>query len=975
MTIHRGRRFCGLTGLLVAACLICGGVGTGSATQPHSATIILSSHVAAPLKFGAEQLQVALQKKGFNVHITPHASGANLQFFLGDRTDPSTGANEEYLRKTPQVPESYSVSVHAPGSVLIEGSDAPGAMYGALDVAEQIQATTEADLARQIKPSINSPFLKIRGINMFVTTQDIESPQGAFWSEEYWGDYFDMMARDRYNFLDIQGPCDAVTLRFPDAFSLFVSLPDFPQVGVGPPQAAKNMAQLRHVIEMAARRGVKVGFMNYEAAPPIGPWPLLRYGTDERWTPLGLKYLTGPAVVTYTREAVASFLRQLPGLWMFGFRIGESFQPADFYKQTYLDVLNHVRPQLKIYLRTWLANPNDVRALGAATRHQLYIEPKYNGEQLGLPYQAVLGGRRYPPSGSYENYTNYPRDYSIIWQIRAHGTHRVFYWMWPDFARRTVRSCKFGDGVGFSMEPMDAYCPAQDYLHNNPAIDHHFYKWMFQRYWVWNLVWGRTAYDPNIPDAVFIHKFVERFGPAAGPVIFRALTESSKIVPFIYAYHNVGLDHQEFAPEFENGDHSLDARSRIWQGTRLVPYGGDDTNFLQVGTLDRTAMATPVDYVRERLKGIVDGRMGPFEAASYLQNAAETSLAAIQQAASLHPSSPRNFDCIKMDIEAVNCLGRYYANRIRSVTHLEFYDRTYDHPELNAAYDSLERAISDWDHLSEVTARHFGYVPEYIRMGVARFRWKDEGRSLGVDLDQVNNLEARYRALPAALGYRPVIGYVPPAKVKPGQALKLTATFATAYKSSDVSLFYRNSQSDAYTSVTMTPANTFERTWTSAIPAFRVVPGFLDYYFEAMGRGYGGSLMNGNPYRVLVNSNDAKPVISSLQLAGPEHGAFVNLEADVRDSCKVRAVYVFYKRMPSYYDWVRLKMQSASGDHYQSKVPLTPQGILYYFEAIDEDGNAAHYPDFLKQTPYLAITGWAVQGHTGKLAPETNSLQ
>src|SRR5579875_2370161 len=30
------------------------------------------------------------------------------------------------------------------------------------------------------------------------------------------------------------------------------------------------------------------------------------------------------------------------------------------------------------------------------------------------------------------------------------------------------------------------------------------------------------------------------------------------------------------------------------------------------------------------------------------------------------------------------------------------------------------------------TEKHYGYVPEYIRMGAPCFRWRDEGRSLGV---------------------------------------------------------------------------------------------------------------------------------------------------------------------------------------------------------------------------------------------------
>ena len=111
---------------------------------------------------------------------------------------------------------------------------------------------------------------------------------------------------------------------------------------------------------------------------------------------------------------------------MFGFRVGESGQPEDFYKKTYLAALAQFPPSLKIYLRTWIADPEKVRELAAALPNPLYIEPKYNGEQLGLPYQAALGGRQYPPSGSYESYTTNPKHYSIIWQIRAHGTHPGF---------------------------------------------------------------------------------------------------------------------------------------------------------------------------------------------------------------------------------------------------------------------------------------------------------------------------------------------------------------------------------------------------------------------------------------------------------------------------------------------------------------------------------------------------------------------
>jgi hypothetical protein len=939
-------------------------VAASAESAPRTVALVIPEKPAAPVKFGAEVLRRSLETRGLQIRVEAQPSSADVAIIVGEKGDPNLSKGGQDRIRVSDKAESYAVSVTPDKRiVVIEGSDATGVMYGEFDLAEQVSAPPESEFVAKLKPARNSPYLEVRGVNMFLTVQDIDEAQGAFWSDEYWKTYLDIMARDRYNFLDIHGPCDAVTLTFPNGFSYFVSLPDFPSVGVGPERAAKNLARFRQVIRMAADHGIKVGYMNYQAPPPIGPWKTRRFGVDERWASVPQEFLKGPQLEQYTREAVESFLKQLPKLWVFGFRIGESGQPEDFYKRTYLAALAELPPSLKINLRTWIADPLDVRDLVASSKNSVYIEPKYNGEQLGLPYQAALGGRRYPPSGSYEDYTDNPKNYSIIWQIRAHGTHRVFYWGSPEFARRTVRSCKLGEGVGFSMEPMEAYLPAADYLHHNPKTNHSFYKWMVEREWAWHLIWGRTAYDPDVPDQVFVNEFINHFGPQAGPLVFKALEEGSKIVPFVYAYHSIGLDHQNFAPEFETGDHALGARSRLWQGTRLVPYGGNNDDFLSVDTLDRTAMASPATYADDLLQGLTSGKMSPFEAANYLDAAAKTSEQQIAEAANFNPRSPQNFDCIRLDIEALAWLARYYRDRILSATHLELYERTTHHPELTQASEYMRRAVADWDRLSDITEEHFGFVPEYIRMGVKDFRWRDEGRSLGVDLDQIDNFETAFRQLSPQDQHSEVIGHVPPPKVVPGQALKLTATIATALRAeAHVYLFYRNSREAGYTKVELRCEDEIQRTWSGEIPAGRVVPGFLEYYFEANNGKwslYGATIEHRSPYHVLVNDNNSKPILSHTPPAGPIRGDSVSLRVEVKAKSKIRKVCVYYKRLPASYEWLRMEMQPEGQGYFSAAVPVTPEGILYYFEASDEDGNAVNYPDFLERTPYFVLDSWA----------------
>ncbi|MGA3326199.1 MAG: hypothetical protein ABSF45_17140 [Terriglobia bacterium] len=945
-------------GFLVSTC------PTPCLAETESTNIVASPNAPAPVTFGIQELQRVLKLKGVSVSVSGKPSTQGVQVII------QTAAERELqgpdATHAPSGPESYAVSVVSPETIIVEGSDAVGAMYGAMDLAEQVDGASDAAYFRQVHAVTKSPFLVLRGVNMFVTTQDIDNPDGAFWSDEYWHGYLDMMARNRYNLLDIHGPCDAVTLTFPNGFAYFVNLPDFPQVGVGPEKAAKNLARFRQVIRMAADRGIKVAYMNYEASAPIGPWKTRTWGVDERWVARPQEYLESSRLEEYTRQAVLSFLKQVPELWMFGFRVGESGQPEDFYKKTYLAALAELPDSLNVYVRTWIADPEKIRELASSTRHHLYIEPKYNGEQLGLPYQAALGGRHYPPSGSYEDYTNYPKNYSILWQIRAHGTTRVFFWGDPDFARRTVRSCKFGQGVGFSMEPMEAYLPAAEYLHHNPQVHHDIYKWMFEREWLWHLTWGRAAYDPEVPETVWTREFARRFGPQAGPLVYKAVVDSSKIVPFIYSYHSVGLDHQNFAPEFETGDHALDSRHRLWQGSREVPYGGNNDDFLRVTPLDRTAMVDPAHYVDDFLNRVVTGQMKPFDAARYLDAAADGSEQAIEAAGNLHPDSPKEFDCIARDVQALDWLARYYAERIRSVTHLEFYRRTFQHSELTAAYDDLYKAVADWDNLSAATEQHFGYVPELIRMGVNQFRWRDEGRTLGADMDQINNLEFEFQGM--ADRRRDVLGHLPPFKARPGKPLPLTVTYVSADRKGHVFVFYKNAQETGYKKLPLQPVSSVERTWSVVVPSEEMVPGRFEYYFEenlGVGGSYGGTLENHPPYRVFVTNNDVAPVITHQPPEGAVRGASVALTVGVKSPGKLSSVRVYYKRMPAYDDWVSMEMSPSGQGQFSAAVPLTPEGILYYFEAVDEDGNAANYPNFLLRTPYFNIEGWDAGGAAG----------
>ena len=158
----------------------------------------------------------------------------------------------------------------------------------------------------------------------------------------------------------------------------------------------------------------------------------------------------------------------------------------------------------------------------------------------------------------------------------------------------------------------------------------------------------------------------------------------------------------------------------------------------------------------------------------------------------------------------------------------------------------------------------------------------------------------------------------------------------------------------------MTRHDEFPRTWVGEIPARDVIVGPLEYYFYvgSVGGPYGGTLGDRGPYVVQVSNDHSKPAIAHVPPEGPVRGDAVKLTANIWDNADIERVRVYYRRLPSYYDWIPMEMERVGSRSYRAAVPLTPEGIMYYFEASDTNGNVAHHPDFMKEAPYYAIDSW-----------------
>jgi hypothetical protein len=324
-----------------------------------------------------------------------------------------------------------------------------------------------------------------------------------------------------------------------------------------------------------------------------------------------------------------------------------------------------------------------------------------------------------------------------------------------------------------------------------------------------------------------------------------------------------------------------------------------------------------------------------------------------------------------MDVEAVASLAKYYADRIRSVTHIEIFRRTFSLADLELARGYLEEALAAWDRLCRINVEHYAYVPELVRFKNGyKVRLHTFRKYIDSDLDEIDRMKKEFlerrrnENLPPEYEWPmwdgAIIGHMTPVKARPCEALTVTATNVWALDPGTMFLCYRDSSTPAFKRIPMTRHGELRRTWVGEIPAADMAAGRLIYYFYFKGKGtpYGGTLAYRDPYVVNVTNDHSKPVVTHVPPAGPVRGTAVNLTVNVRDNAEIERVRVHYRRLPSYCDWIPMEMERVGDGSYEAAVPLTPEGIMYYFEASDSNGNVAHHPHFMKQTPYYAIDSW-----------------
>lgn len=673
-------------------------------------------------------LLVGIPSLAFSIEVQ-NSAGAPGQF-AADEIQREAAARHPGLhieiRVEPKAKAAQSYRIQRQGEKLtVIGTDAAGAMYGGLDIAEAIRYGT----VETLQDSEHSPHIARRGIK-FNIPLDLRTPSYTdtgdaaqanipeVWERDFWTSYLNHMARHRYNVLSLWSL---------HPFPSMVKVPEFPEVAlddvwrtkvklddsfsfsgegfVRPEMLAdhevvkkitveEKIAFWRWVMQQAADRGITVY---------VFTWNVFTYGAGGRH---GITDdLDNEVTKKYFRASVREMVTTYPLLGGIGITAGEAM-PHD------------MDPKVK---EKWLWD-----TYGEGIRDALKKQPKRDFNLIHRFHWTAQGDileafKDYPSTFDFSFKYSVAHMYSITkpifiqpllegiapgmrtWLTVRNDDIYTFRFGDPAYARDYITNIPPADKIaGFYMGP-DGYTWGRDFLERNPAPGPR--PLVMEKQWYSFMMWGHLAYDPSLPDSHFERALAARHPSASSHDLFIALKSASQIMPCITRFFWGDIDLKWF-PE------------ACWSHPKRKGGDGGFYNvqqFIEGSTMPGAKVLNIRDWRSRLAKRQPMEETTPLEIATTLEGAATQAFASLEN---LREAARNDIELQKNvhDCEALAHLGRYYAAKIRGACSLALFDASGDEHEHSSARRHLAEALAHWKSYAAI--RDACYVPAlYNRLG------------------------------------------------------------------------------------------------------------------------------------------------------------------------------------------------------------------------------------------------------------------
>lgn len=710
-----------------------------------------------PALFASDDLREALKARGHRVE--QYAVGrlvevaCDIRVALADR---SNSAITERARKAgASLPnefkaEGYSIRVTSASgrtTYWVIGADAPGAMYGGLELAEVIRI----DGLEGVRDVDHNPYMAMRGTK-FNCPLDVRTPSytdvcdaaqhniAEMWRFDFWREYIDNLARHRYNF---------VSLWNLHPFPSMVRVPDYPDVALDDvrrstveweeyysgngtdfcsPEIVNNFETLREMTideKMAFWRKVMQYAKDRNVVFYVVTWNIFDYGTDGKY---GITdSINNATTIDYFRKSVKQMFLTYPHLAGVGLTTGENMHGAGFeqkedwafktYGQGVLDAANE-QPGRKI---TFIHRQHQTGAKDIARRFAPLIEHENIDFIFSFKYAKahVYSSTTQP---YHPNFVEDIGDLKTIWTLRNDDVYH-YRWGAPNFVREFINNIPYEVSQGFYFGS-DQYIWGREFLSTEPEsprqieLAKHWYHWM---------IWGRLGYDPTVGNDRFTKIIQQRFPQISGKDLFTAWQEASMVYPTTTGFHWGALDFQWYIEA---------CKSR--PGPAKTPTGFHDVNrFISLPPHATSGNISIPGYVSCVVEGKKPKGRTPLEVADKLHRHADTALDLLE---GFSHGGNKELRLTLGDIRAMALMGKYYAHKIHGATELALFRKSKEATHQQAAVDQLTEAAMFW-RLYVSTARSQYKNPLWTNR-VGYCDWNDLTKHVMHDIEMARGIPA-----------------------------------------------------------------------------------------------------------------------------------------------------------------------------------------------------------------------------------------
>jgi hypothetical protein len=647
------------------------------------------------IKFAADDVKTALESKSYTVEMFPltslNSSYANRKVVIAlvTNTDVTnilkeqggtvpTGLGEQaYGLRTTTSPQT---------SFWVLGGDATGAMYGGLQIAENITAAGfSGNYTSQESPYLLNRGMKLnmpldRRIPTYVGGWSSTSTGKAIphvWDITFWKKLIDQQARYRYNVL-------SVWVHHP--FPALVKLADYPKASLpniegfnGFSKAMNHdqrVAFWREVMQYAHSRGMKFYFFNWNV--------YLDYAKDQY--PSLTANGNNAATKDYSYKSMYALMDTYPELDGFGISAGDGMMGSE---QGFNND-NNLKTQW-----TW-------EVYGKAVKDYLTANPgrKFNLIHRGIGTSVEIWNAKFAPLKTLLNVTsNYSVKYaqahmystpkpawttSSINAINSLGAKTwltirnddYFYINWgdPKFVRDYMAGIPNKNAVTGMYIGSDGYTPTRTYFYKNQALNGQL---EVERRWYMEMLWGRISYNPQVSDDVFKNMLAKRFPSVSADDLFQAWTLSSRPLPRV-----TELIMREWSLDFDWYPEGCNSDPGRCTGFRTV-Y--DFANLSKHPNAKPTTVANGSDLcdIPNSAANTCSGKKSSYTVADEMQADAEKALSLIS---TMNGDGITDLEMAINNIRQMAYLGLYYAHKVRGATFLKAGQTIKARDEMASAY-------------------------------------------------------------------------------------------------------------------------------------------------------------------------------------------------------------------------------------------------------------------------------------------------